>query len=131
MTDRKVPLGISIITILMYIGAILDFAAGLFMVLDKASLADASSFTESAFLYQGIALIVSGIIIGLLAMGLRSGSNGIRVVIAVVMAIRLLFGIYVIFAVPIARYEGLATAIVAVVVLYFLYGSDDSKEFFA
>ncbi len=131
-TGKKVPLAISIITILMYIAAILDIAAGIFMTLDKGNLAAATeNIGESFFLYNGIALIAIGIVVGLLAMGLRSGSNGVRILIAVVMVIRVLVGIYAMFAVPGAVFEGIAAAIIALVVLYFLYGDESSKEFFA
>ena len=131
MTDRKVPLGISIITILMYIGAILDIAAGLFLILDKTALAEAAAISESTLLYSGIASLAFGIIIGLLAMGLRGGSNGVRLFIAVIMVLRAVFGVWALIAVQGARFSGFATAVIALVVLYFLYVNEDSKEFFA
>jgi hypothetical protein len=131
MTDKKVPLGISIITILMYIGAIIDIAMGIFMVLDKNSLSDASAFTDSVFLYYGIALIVVGIIIGLMAMGLHSASNGVRLVIAVIMGIKVLAGAYALIFISGIRLEGFVTALVAGIILYYLYGDEDSKAFFS
>ena len=130
MVERKVPLGISIITILMYIGAILDIAAGIFVILDKTALANGTGVSETTLLYSGIASLAFGIIIGLLAMGLRSGSNGVRLVIAVVMVLRALFGLWALIAVSGARFSGFATMVIALVVLYFLYGTEDAKEFF-
>jgi hypothetical protein len=131
MTDKKIPLGISIITILMYITAIIDIAAGIFMVLDKNNLSEASVFTDSVFLYYGIGLVVAGIIVGLLASGLRSASNGVRLVIAIVMGLKLLAGIYALVFLSGIRLEGFVTALVAGVILFYLYGDEDSKAFFS
>ncbi len=131
MVDRKVPLGVSIISIVMYIGAILDIAAGIFMIVDKNALAEATNVGESLILYYGIGLLAIGVIVGLLANGLRGGGNGVRLVVAVVMVIRLLAGVWIMIAVSGARFEGLAAAIVALGVLYLLYGTEDAKEFFA
>ena len=130
MADRKVPLGISVITILMIIGAIIDIAAGVFMLIEKTDVAATAEVAESTITYTAIAAIVMGVIIGLLALGLRSASNGVRILIAIVMVVRIAFAIWALIALPGSRFEGVVTAIVAVVVLYFLYGSEDSKAFF-
>ncbi len=132
MSEKKIPLGISIITIIMYIQAIFGIAAGIFLIVDKDALAhDISGIDESMLLYYGIATIVVAIITGLLAMGLRAGSNGVRLFIAVVMVFHLAVGVWGLIAFPGARIAGLMQALLAGVVLYFLYGSEDSNEFFA
>ncbi len=132
MSDRKIPLGISIITIIMYIQAIFGIAAGVFLILDKTALAhEFSGISESTLLYYGILAIVGAVITGLLAMGLRSASNGVRLFIAVVMVFHVGFGIWGLIALPGARMTGLMQALLALVVLYFLYGSEDANEFFA
>ncbi len=130
MVDRKIPLGISVITILMYIGALFDIAGGVFLLIEKGPVAEAADMSESAIVGIAIAMLVIGLIIGLLAFGLRSASNGVRLLIAVVMVLRIASAIYVIFAIPGARYEGVVGAIIALVVLYILYGNEDSKSFF-
>jgi len=130
MSDRHIPLGVSIITILMYIGAVLDIAAGIFLLIETSEVATAADVAESTITGSAIALLVIGVIIGLLAFGLRSGSNGVRLLIGVVMALRIVFSIYAVIALPTARYEGLVTGIIAIVILYFLYGSQESKAFF-
>ncbi|MFC2153022.1 hypothetical protein ACFLQ7_00065 [Actinomycetota bacterium] len=130
MSDRKLPLGISIITILMFIGAILDIAAGVFMLIETGPVAEAADISESTITGYAIGLLVAGVIIALLAFGLRSGSNGVRLLIGVVMALRIIFSIYAIIALPASRFEGLVTGVLAVVILYFLYGNEDSKAFF-
>jgi hypothetical protein len=130
VADRKVPLGISTITILMFIYAVLDIAAGALFLIEKGPVAEAADMSESTIVATAIGLLVSGVIIGLLAFGLRSASNGVRLVIAVVMVLRIAGAIYVIFAIPGGRSEGVVGAVVALVVLYFLYGREDSKAFF-
>jgi hypothetical protein len=130
MSDRKMPLGVSIITILMYIGAILDIAAGVFFLIETADVADAAGVENSTITAAAIGLIVVGVIVGLLAMGLRHGSNGVRILIAVVMVLRIAGSIYIIFALPTARFEGFVSGLVAIVILYFLYGSEGTKAFF-
>lgn len=130
MADRKVPTGISVITILMIIGAIIDIAAGVFMLIEKTDVAATAEVAESTITYTAIAAIVIGVIIGLLALGLRSGSNGVRILIGIVMVVRIVFAVWAIIALPGSRFEGVVSAVVALVVLYFLYGSEDSKAFF-
>ena len=130
MADRNIPLGISVISILMYIAAILDIAAGVFLLIETTQIADAADVAEATITGSAIGLLVVGVIIGLLAFGLRSGSNGVRLVIAVVMALRIVFSVYAIIALPTARFEGLVSGVIALVVLYFLYGNEESKAFF-
>jgi hypothetical protein len=130
MADRKVPLGISVITILMYIGAIVDIAAGVFMLIETGPVAEAADVSESLITGTAIAAIVFGVVIGLLAFGLRSASNGVRLIIAVVMVLRILGSVYAVIALPGARFEGVATGIIAIVILYFLYGNEESRAFF-
>jgi hypothetical protein len=130
MSDRKIPLGISVVTILMYIGAIVDIAAALFLFIETAEVAEAADVSESQITGVAIGLLVAGIVIGLLAMGLRKASNGVRLIIAVVLLFRIAASIYIMFAYPGARFEGLVAALIAAVVLYFLYGSEDAKVFF-
>ena len=130
MADRKVPLGISVITVLMFIAAVLDIAAGLFVLIEQGPVAEAADMSESAIVGIGIGLLVGGVIVGLLAFGLRSASNGVRLLIAVVMVLRIAGAIYVIFAVRASGFDGVVGAIFALVVLYFLYGDEDSTAFF-
>lgn len=130
MSDRKIPLGISVITILMYIGAIIDIAAALFLFLETSEVASAADVTESQITGIAIGLLVVGLVIGLLAMGLRKASNGVRLVIAAVLILRIAGAIYIMFAFPGARFEGLVAAMIGAVILYFLYGTDDAKAFF-
>ncbi len=130
MSDRKMPLGISVITILMFIGAILDIAAGVFLLIETGPVAEAADVSESTITGVAIALLVIGVIFALLAFGLRSASNGVRLLIGVAMALRIIGSVYVIIALPASRFEGLVTGVLALVVLYFLYGDEDSKAFF-
>lgn len=130
MSDRRIPLGISVITILMFIAAILEIAAGVFMLIETSEVAEIADIAEATITGTAIGLIVVGVIIGLLAFGLRSGSNGVRLVIGVVMGLRIVFSIYAIIALPALRFEGVATGVIAIVILYLLYGNEESKAFF-
>lgn len=130
MSDRKLPLGISIITILMFIGAILDIAAGVFLLIETGAVAEAADVNESTITGYAIVLLVIGVVMGLLALGLRSGSNAVRLLIGVVMALRVIASVYAVIALPASRFEGLVTGVIAIVILYFLYGNEDSKAFF-
>lgn len=130
MAGRKPPLGIQVITILMLVGAILDIAAGIFLLIESGPVAEAAEVSESAITGTAIAMLVMGVVIGLLALGLRSGSKGVRLVIGVVMALRIGFSIYAVIALPGSRFEGVVTGIIALVVLYYLYADEDAKAFF-
>ena len=132
MSDKKVPLGISVITIIMYIQAIFGIAAGIFLIIDKDALAhEISGIGESTLLAYGITMIVIAVITGLLALGLRSASAGVRLFIAVISVLHLATGVWGLIALPGARMAGLMQALIALIVLYLLYGSDESNEFFA
>lgn len=130
MSDRRIPLGISVLTILMYIAAILDIAAGVFLLIESDEVAEAAEVSSSAITGTAIGLLVAGVIIGLLAMGLRKASNGVRLLIGVVAVLRIAASIYIIFAYPTVRYEGIVMGVLSLVVLYFLYGDEDAKAFF-
>lgn len=130
MADRHIPLGISVVTILMYIAAIVDLAAALFLFIETAEVADAADVTESQITGIAIGLVVAGVVIGLLAMGLRRASNGVRLVIAVVLLFRIAASIYIMFSFPGARFEGLVSGVIALAVLYILYGNEEAKSFF-
>ena len=136
MAERKIPLGIAVITILMYIQAIVGIAGGIFLIVDQDALAHdlgagPIEVTASMVLGWGIAAIVVGIITGLLAYGLRQASNAVRILVAVVMVLWIAAAIYALIWLPGARGQGLIQGLVALVVLYFLYGDEDSKAFFA
>lgn len=130
MADRKAPLGIQVITILMIVGAILDIAAGVFLLIETGPVAEAAEVSESTITGTAIAMIAIGVVIGLLALGLRSGSKGVRLIIGVVMALRIGFSIYAVIALPGSRFEGVVTGVIALIVLYYLYGDEDAKAFF-
>jgi hypothetical protein len=74
-----VALGISVVTILIYIGAILDIAAGFFTLMETTTVADAAEVAESTITDTAIALIVVGVIMGLLAFMLRRGQQWLAV----------------------------------------------------
>ena len=130
MSDRQIPLGVSVISIFMFIGAILEIGAGVFLLIEASEIAEIADVAEATLTGIAIGFLITGVIIGLLAYGLRSGSNGVRIVIGILMALRIVFSLYVVFAFPAIRFEGLAVGVIAIVVLYLLFGNEESKAFF-
>lgn len=127
----KAPLGVTVISILMYIQAIFGVAIGIFAIVDRSNLAENSSaFSESTILWYGIAAIAVGIITGLLAYALRRGSKAVRLIVGFVMLLWIAFGVWALFH-PAYRSQGIIQGLIAVIILYYLYGDDDAKVFFA
>lgn len=127
------PVGITVIVVLMWIQGVFGILAGLFIFFERNDVAlathwDASSGTFGAF---GIVAILVGLATIVLAVSLGRGSNVVRIFIGIISAFNLGVGIWGLFA-----FEGTAWAnslwniIIAGVILYILFGSQSSQEFF-
>jgi holin-like protein len=131
--DPRRPIGITVIVVLMWIQGIFGVLAGLIIFFERndAALAthwEASSGTFGAY---GIIAILVGLATIVLAVSLGRGSNVVRIFIGIIAAFNLGVGIWGLFA-----FAGTAWAnaiwqiIIAGVILYILFGSRASQEFF-
>jgi holin-like protein len=130
---RHRPVGITVIVVLMWIQGIFGIIAGLVAFFERNDVElrgywDASSGTITAW---GIIAILVGLATIFLAVSLGRGSNVVRIFVGVIAAFNFGVGVWGLFA-----FAGTAWAnaiwqmIIAGVVLYILFGSRSSQEFF-
>ena len=128
------PFGVTVVVVLMWIQGIFEVLAGLALLLERddvdlRSHLEASSGTVGAL---GVLMLVAGAITILLATMLGRGSNFVRLLVGFISAINLGSAVWGIIAFAgTGRLNSLFQAIVALAVLYILFGNRDSQEFFS
>jgi len=129
----KRPGVITFIGVLLYIkaglAAIGSIAAWVAVGSDAATQA---GITDSALKQAGIAEAIAAVLLIFAAFYLMSGSNGARLVVAVVVGIRLMLLVWVmlIHHTGAYLYTGLISAGFALFILWALYGDDRSEAYF-
>lgn len=130
----KRPIGVSVLVFLVWLQALLQIVAGiaLIFVRDQSDVLSETSLSSDDLLVVAIAAIVIGLITALVASALGRGSNFARWLVAIVTALNLAGGIYQLTAVH-GKNEasGIVSIIVALLVLFILFGERGSREFFA
>jgi hypothetical protein len=120
--------------VLAMIAGILNIVAGIFVIIDRHDnrIVFDSGSTPDELLWAGIFAIIFGIIYVLLASSLGKGSRLARLVFGIVAVLNLASGIYAAVAYSgEQRSSGIVAAIVSVIVLWLLYGTEKDREFFA
>ena len=130
----KRPVLVTVIGVLAVLTGIVQVGFGSIMLgmrNDAKFLADADVTTKQATAY-GAVLIGVGVLTVLFAIGLLKGSRLSRDLIGLMELASIAGGIYAIVALDSARKASGAGSIVgAVIVLYFLFGTEKAKAFFA
>ena len=130
----KRPVVVTIIGILAVLTGIAQVAFGALILglrHDAKFLADAEITTNQAT-YFAIALMAIGVLTVDFAIGLLNGSRLSRALIGLAELGSMAGGIYAVAALDSARRSaGIGSIAGAVVVLYFLFGTEKSKAFFA
>jgi hypothetical protein len=130
----KRPFLVTVISIVMIVFGVLQAIVGLTVLVernDDTFLADAD-MTSSQATGFGIALLVIGTLSVFLAFGLLRGSRIARALIGLVEVSQIASGVYALVKLDSTRQaSAIGTIIGAVIVLYFLFGTDKAKRFFA
>lgn len=131
----KRPFIISLIGIVMYLQAVLLIVFGaLFIALrDNEDVLGATDISSSTLLALGIAMAAVGLVLFLVARGLRHGSRAARnlVALAELLAIAGAVAAIVTHAAGASISSGAGTIVGALIVLWALFGHDASKRYFA
>lgn len=128
------PFGVTVVVVLMWIQGIFEVLGGIALFLERNDVdlgahIDAGSGTIGTL---GIVLIVTGLITVLLANMLSRGSNFVRLLIGFISAINLGSALWAFIAFEgTTRWNAVFQALVALAVLYILFGNRESQEFFA
>jgi hypothetical protein len=127
------PFGVSLITILLYIGGVLDITGGIILLIHGGddnilSAADVTSGTARAWGVTGIILGVIVIVVGAL---LSRGSNFARYLIAIIAAFRLFMLIWALIAFhSVYWYNAFWPLLIYAVIAGYLLLDKDAQAFF-
>lgn len=128
------PIGVTVLVVLLWVEALLSLAAGLFLIFEHNDTSllvhvDASSDTLLAI---GIAAIVIGLITAMVASALGNASNFARWLVGFIALLHLAGSVYSFVALDgVTRGSAFVEALLALIVLYFLFGERGSEEFFS
>lgn len=131
--ESRRPIGVTLLVALVVIQGIIAIVGGISLLSAKndTSFLVSNHITSSEVGVAGFTAIGLGVLIVLVGLGLGTGSGVARILVALFTVIGLIGGIY-----GIVNYSGaqqtssIASTIIAVVVLYLLYGSRRNREFF-
>jgi hypothetical protein len=132
--DARRPLGITLLIVFVVIQGLVSVVNGL-TVLSKRndfSFLHDNGMTKGAVTWGAIAAIGLGIFVILVGLGLGTGSGVARFLVGLFSVLEVAVGVY-----GIANYSGIQQQsavlilVVALVVLYLLYGSRRNRAFFA
>jgi hypothetical protein len=129
------PILLSIVTVLMIIGGVLAVVGGIITLILRNDRVWVNEVGETLFIRTsiGVAAIISGAISILLAMALRRGSRIARALVAIYEVLHIIAAVYAIIRLDHNTF--LASAVVsiaiAVLIIWYLYGSRGARAFFA
>jgi hypothetical protein len=127
------PGGITLLMVLGVIQGIAAIGAGIFLVADKddADLIDKTKLSENQLVGTGIGMIVAGAVLGLLALSLGRGSNIVRWMFAILTVANVAYGAWGVFGLHGEQQIAAAwTAVFGLIILWILFGSERTDEFF-
>ena len=132
-TAVRPPFGVRFLSILLYIGAILDIIAGIVLLTERNDtdlLASIGATTSDVTTY-GVATIVMGVIVFLVASALRSGANWARLLIGLIAIVRVVGLIWVTIGYHrVHWYDSLGPTIIYLLVAGYLFFDEDAKAFY-
>lgn len=130
----KRPLLVTFISLLMILGGLGQFLLGCVTIASRRNtsfLKDANLTTSEATTFA-IVLLALGVISVFLGLGLMGGSRLVRALVGISQVLQLAGGIYSLVTIESSqRGYGLGQIAVALIVLYFLFGTEKAKAFFS
>jgi len=132
-TATRAPFGVRFLSILLYVGAILDIIGGIVLITERndADLLDAIDATSSDVTTYGVVAIAMGVIVFLIASALRSGANWARLLIGLIAVLRVAALIWVTVGYHrVHWYDSLGPTVIYVLVAGYLFFDDDAKRFY-
>jgi len=133
-TATRAPFGVRFLSILLYVGAILDIIGGIVLITERndADLLDAIDATSSDVTTYGVVAIAMGVIVFLIASALRSGANWARLLIGLIAVLRVAALIWVTVGYHrVHWYDSLGPTVIYVLVAGYLFFDDDAKRFYS
>jgi hypothetical protein len=128
------PGGVTLLVVLGLIQGIGGIIAGLVLMLDRddAKLIEQTAMSTNQLLWTGTAVMIGGAIMVLLSLALRNGSNIVRWLYGTFTMLNVATGVWGIFALHGEQQLSAAfTMVFGLIILWILFGSERSDEFFA
>ena len=129
---KQAPGGITFIVVLAYIGFIFEVLAGILIMIDADQVSQQlrSGMTEDQLMGAGIATVVIGVIGILLTGALARGSNVVRILFGIWVALQVAGGLYAMVSHDgVRRGAGIVPLVFGIVVLYLLF-NQRAHDFF-
>jgi uncharacterized protein YjeT (DUF2065 family) len=130
---KQAPGGITFVIVLAYIGFIFEVLAGILIMIDadQAHQQRITGMTEDQLMGAGIATVVIGVIGILLTGALARGSNVVRILFGIWVALQVAGGLYAMVSHDgVRRGAGIVPLVFGIVVLYLLF-NQKAHDFFA
>jgi hypothetical protein len=130
---RERPGGITFIVVLAYIGFIFEVLAGILIMIDADQVSQQlhSGMTEDQLMGAGIATVVIGVIGILLTGALARGSNVVRILFGIWVALQVAGGLYAMVSHDgVRRGAGIVPLVFGIVILYLLF-NQRAHDFFS
>jgi uncharacterized membrane protein (DUF2068 family) len=125
---------VTVLVVLLWVQALFGIGGGGILIIEHedADLIAHAGRSSDALLAIGVALLVVGLLTAWLAWALGGASNFARWLVAIVAILHLAGAVYSLIALDgVTLGAALFNGVVAVVVLYILFGERGSEEFFA
>lgn len=131
-TPVKRPRGVTVVAVIVLLQGLFFVAIGALLALaDTAEVDfDTVEFTAEAVRILGVILLVVGLVEVVLAVGLLRGNEFTRSLFGLLASIEAAVSIYALVALRNVQFEGVVALAISVLVLWLLYGSDPTREFF-
>jgi hypothetical protein len=127
------PIGVAIVAIVGFVQAFFAALAGIALIVERnnSALHEHVDNASGAITAYGVGAVIWGVIAFFVALGLWNGAGWSRIVVAILQAVAIGGGVYLLFAWGGTYiWTGIWQILVALIVLYFLYGAR-GEEFFA
>ena len=131
-TTVRRPFGVSLISVIIIIGGVLDIIGGILTISfrNDVQLLIEMKATKNEALWFGIFIIAIGVLAILVGLWLWKGSNVARLLVGVVVALRLIGTVWAFASFDKFHwYEGLVPLVIYAVVAYYLLAGPTAKQY--
>lgn len=129
-TVVKRPSGVTLVSVFVVISGVLYVILGLVAGIAATGTSNEPTGGQATALIPGIAILVLGLVELAVARGIFRGSNGARVIVAIVNALTIVAGFFAAVGLGSQVGTSIGPVIIAIIVLVLLY-SRSANEFFA
>lgn len=124
------PGTVTAVVVITFIQAIIGIAAGIGLLLASDNLLNEAGITKGTATTLGWTAIILGVITALVAWALNSGSNLMRMLVSVIMAVHAIFAVYTLIAIKSTSVSTAVVQLVVSIVVLALLWNHHANEYF-